>query len=230
VIDTANGTTTSPATKHHLFCSGHALLPDGRVVIMGGHGDEVKAVHLFDPATVTLAHHDDMAHGRWYPTVTVLSDGRAAVISGSQGTGPVSARNPVNATVQVFDVTQPAGHRLSVEEPTPSPFSPHFPAGHQEIDLYPWNFVLPDGRMLVHCRNSTRYWHPGTPGHWDPTILKAQRNESRTYPGQGTCVLLPLLPEDGYRVRVMAIGAVALTGRSSTRAATTMTRQRTPSS
>ena len=145
-------------------------------------------------------------------------------------TGPVSARNPVNATVQVFDVTQPAGHRLSVEEPTPSPFSPHFPAGHQEIDLCPWNFVLPDGRMLVHCRNSTRYWHPGTPGHWDPTILKAQRNESRTYPGQGTCVLLPLLPEDGYRVRVMAIGAVALTGRSSTRAATTMTRQRTPSS
>jgi Domain of unknown function (DUF1929) len=66
--------------------------------------------------------------------------------------------------------------------------------------------VLPDGRMLVHCRNSTRFWHPGTPGHWDPQILKAQRNESRTYPGQGTCVLLPLLPEENYRVRVLAIG------------------------
>jgi hypothetical protein len=206
VIDPANGATASPTTKHHLFCSGHALLPDGRVVIMGGHGDEVKAVHLFDPTSVTLEHHDDMQHGRWYPTVTVLADGRATVISGSQGTGPISATNPVNATLQVFDVTKPAGQRLSAEEATPSPFSPYFPTGHQEIDLYPWNFVLPDGRMFVHCRNSSRFWHPGTPGHWDPTVLKAQRNESRTYPGQGTCVLLPLLPEDGYRVRVMAIG------------------------
>ncbi|HEY3727072.1 MAG TPA: galactose oxidase-like domain-containing protein [Solirubrobacteraceae bacterium] len=206
VIDPGTGTTASPTTKHHLFCSGHALLPDGRLVIMGGHGDEVKAIHVFDPATVTLSHHDDMPHGRWYPTVTVLPDGRAAVMSGSQHTGPVSATNPVNATVQVFDVTKPAGHRLSAEEHSPSPFSPHYPAGHQEIDLYPWNIVLPDGRLLVHCRNSTRFWHPGTPGHWDAKILKARRKESRTYPGQGTCVMLPLLPEDGYRVRVMAIG------------------------
>jgi hypothetical protein len=206
VIDPGTGTTASPASKHHLFCSGHALLPDGRLVIMGGHGDEVKAIHLFDPATVTLEHHDDMARGRWYPTVTVLRDGRAAVMSGSQHTGPIRNNNPVNATVQVFDVKKPAGQRISGEEPTPSPFSAHFPAGHQEIDLYPWTFVLPDGRLLVHCRNSTRFWHPGTPGHWDATILKAQRNESRTYPGQGTCVLLPLLPEDGYRPRVMTIG------------------------
>jgi hypothetical protein len=206
MIDPATGATTSPTTQHHLFCSGHALLPDGRLVIMGGHGDDVKAVHLFDPATVTLEHHDNMPHGRWYPTVTILSDGRAAVISGSQNSGPVSAKNPVNASIQVFDVTKPAGQRLSAEEPTPSPFSPYFPAGHQEVDLYPWNFVLPDGRVLIHCRNSTRFWHPGTPGHWDATILKTQRKESRTYPGQGTCVLLPLLPADGYRVRVLTIG------------------------
>jgi Galactose oxidase-like, Early set domain/Glyoxal oxidase N-terminus len=206
VIDPSTGATSSPTTKHHLFCSGHALLPDGRVVIMGGHGDEVKAVHLFDPSTVTLSHHDDMQHGRWYPTVTVLPDGRAMVISGSRGTGPISATNPVNATSQVFDVTKPPGNRVSAEEATPSPFSTHFPAGHQEIDLYPWDFVLPDGRVLVHSRNSTRFWHPGTPGHWDATVLKAQRNESRTYPGQGSCVLLPLLPEDGHRARVMAMG------------------------
>ena len=137
------------------------LLPDGRVVIMGGHGDEVKAIHLFDPATVTLEHHDNMQHGRWYPTVTVLPDGRAAVMSGSQHTGPIGAKNPVNATVQVFDVTKPAGHRLSAEEPTPSPFSTNFPAGPSGDRPVPWNYVLPDGRLLVHCRNSTRFWHPG---------------------------------------------------------------------
>ncbi len=37
-------------------------------------------------------------------------------------------------------------------------------------------------------------------------MLKAKRNESRTYPGQGTSVMLPLLPEEGYRVRIMVIG------------------------
>ena len=37
-------------------------------------------------------------------------------------------------------------------------------------------------------------------------MLKAKRKESRTYPGQGSAVMLPLLPEDGYRVRVMATG------------------------
>ena len=205
-IDPGSGDTQTPPTKHHLFCSGHALLPDGRLVIMGGHGDEIKAVHLFDPDTVTLAHHDDMPHGRWYPTVTVLPDGRAMVISGSQKTGPIGAKNPVNGTIQIFDPARPAGHRLSAEEPTPSPFSPHFPPGHQDVDLYPWDFVLPDGRVMVHSRNSTRFWHPGTPGHWDAQILPAQRKESRTYPGQGTCVMLPLLPEENYRVRVMTIG------------------------
>jgi hypothetical protein len=205
-IDPGSGHTQAPPTKHHLFCSGHALLPDGRLVIMGGHGDEIKAVHLFDPDTVTLEHHDDMPHGRWYPTVTVLADGRAMVISGSQKTGPIGAKNPVNGTIQIFDPSKPAGHRLSAEQATPSPFSPHFPAGHQDIDLYPWEFVLPDGRVLVHSRNSTRFWHPGTPGHWDAKILPAQRQQSRTYPGQGTCVMLPLLPEENYRVRVMTIG------------------------
>jgi hypothetical protein len=88
---------------------------------MGGDGDEVKAVHHFDPSTVTLSHHDNMQHGRWYPTVTVLLDGRAMVISGSRGTKPISATNPVNATSKVFDATKPPRSRLSAEETTPSP-------------------------------------------------------------------------------------------------------------
>ena len=144
-------------------------------------------------------------------------------MSGSQHTGPISATIPVNATVQVFDVTKPAGHRLSAEQPTPSPFSPHFPAGHQDIDLYPWCFVLPDGRLLVPCRDSTQFWHPGTPGRWDPTILEAQRKQWRTYPGQVTLRDLPLRPEDGHPVRLMTISGGALIERSSTGEAATTT-------
>ena len=43
------------------------------------------------------------------------------VISGSRGTGPISATNPVNATSEVFDATKPPRSRLSAEEATPSP-------------------------------------------------------------------------------------------------------------
>ena len=64
-----------------------------------------------------------MQHGRWYPTVTVLADGRPMVISGSQGTGPINATNPVIATIQVFDVTHPPGHRLSPERRQSPPAS-----------------------------------------------------------------------------------------------------------
>src|SRR5215213_5374095 len=37
---------------------------------------------IFDPATSTFTDVQNMAHGRWYPTVTVLGDGRVMTFSG----------------------------------------------------------------------------------------------------------------------------------------------------
>ena len=36
-----------------IFCAGHAMLPDGRIVIVGGHMEGVTGVHVFWPETTS---------------------------------------------------------------------------------------------------------------------------------------------------------------------------------
>jgi galactose oxidase len=74
-----------PVTEN-IFCSGHAFLADGTLLVTGGAittGRGRPDVHLFDPFTVTWTRLDDMARGRWYPTNVTLPDGRILMVSGS---------------------------------------------------------------------------------------------------------------------------------------------------
>ena len=53
-------------------------------------GDDWKGlsrVYTFDPWTETWAEQPRMAHGRWYPTQTLLPDGRTLITSGRDETG-----------------------------------------------------------------------------------------------------------------------------------------------
>jgi hypothetical protein len=69
-----------------LFCSGHALLPDGRLLTSGGHSgidnQGIRATRLYDYATNTWTAGPNMQNGRWYPTVTALANGEMLTISG----------------------------------------------------------------------------------------------------------------------------------------------------
>jgi len=69
-----------------LFCSGHTLMADGRVMVSGGHkaDDEgLDVTNIFDPVSETWASGlPKMAKGRWYPTVTTLADGRMITVAG----------------------------------------------------------------------------------------------------------------------------------------------------
>ncbi|GEM44715.1 galactose oxidase-like domain-containing protein [Deinococcus cellulosilyticus] len=66
-------------TGTELFCAGHTLIPDGKVLAAGGH-DGLGPVDFygrpdtnqFDPATNTWTRLPDMQYTRWYPTLTVL--------------------------------------------------------------------------------------------------------------------------------------------------------------
>ena len=69
-----------------LFCSGHTPLPDGRILVAGGHAGAylgIRNTTIFDPATNTWADVQPMTYGRWYPTVTKLPDGRMLALSGA---------------------------------------------------------------------------------------------------------------------------------------------------
>ncbi len=204
VVNLASGASHFPAEHHHLFCSGHAMLPDGRVVIIGGHMEGVTGVHVFWPDDDFFEHVTDMQDGRWYPTCTALPNGQVVTMSGTMGSGgPVSPTAPVNNTLQVFDPV--AG--LQGTQPLPEPFSSLFPADFPTIDLYPFVFVLPSGELFVHSRTVSRFLNWSSMS-WSDTELAAAYPFSRTYPGQASSVLLPLGPTDDppYRARVLVVG------------------------
>src|SRR6185437_1518439 len=69
----------------NLFCAGHVQLPDGRTLIVGGNigaDNGLADTTIFNPTNDTYFRGPDMSVGRWYPTATVLPDGRVLTFGG----------------------------------------------------------------------------------------------------------------------------------------------------
>lgn len=74
----------------NLFCSGHSFLPDGRLLVAGGHLFDSVGVDqacIYDPTQDTWVAQPRMNGGRWYPSALTLPDGGVFVISGSFAAG-----------------------------------------------------------------------------------------------------------------------------------------------
>ena len=149
-----------------------------------------KDVHVFDPIAETWTRRPDMELGRWYPTCVTLADGRVWIASGTNGwaTSPGLGRGIQN-TYEFADSTGQVGG------PIRTPF--------QWFHLYPFAHVLPSGRLFTHSKRTTRLFDPNT-GQWHriaPAVgVDAAPGDtrwpfSRSGPGPGTSVLLPLRPE-----------------------------------
>lgn len=153
----------------NLFCVGHAQLADGRILVAGGQRASSAAGHgiqghrglwIFNPFTETWQVQGLMHHGRWYPTLTTLADGRVVIMSGFDEYG---------REARAADATHPAveGERINreIEVFTPNP-NPDLPGTLERVsaalpadlysegpshamDLYPRNVLLPDGRILM---------------------------------------------------------------------------------
>jgi hypothetical protein len=116
-----------------LFCSGHAFMSDGRLLISGGHKADGKGLDIttiFNPTTGNFIQNlPKMAHGRWYPTVTELPDGRMLTMAGQDSAGNVVT------TPEIWEGGQ------WVELPG---------AGGVSIPYYPRNFIDPtNGRVFM---------------------------------------------------------------------------------
>ena len=79
-----------------MFCSGHAHMADGNVMLAGGNKFYPNASHgfgglasnyEFDVAQNRFVKLPDMQAGRWYPTLTMLGDGDINVVGGLDGSG-----------------------------------------------------------------------------------------------------------------------------------------------
>src|SRR6266487_3707324 len=79
--------TNTPVTHAgaNIFCSGFASLPDGQLLVAGGHVNNYVGLpnaYTYDALNDTWTRLPDMNNGRWYPTNTTLPNGDVLVISG----------------------------------------------------------------------------------------------------------------------------------------------------
>ena len=150
IWDPATGNFKSVPAPANLFCAGHALLPDGRVFIAGGHIDENQGlpnVTLFSPTADTWTSLTPMARGRWYPTTTVMGNGDVVIIAGRD-------ENQVEVTVpEVWS-------NGSLRQLT---------GASQAFPYYPRAFLAPDGRLYVAgSAINTRFLSLQGTGSWTP--------------------------------------------------------------
>src|SRR5258708_2847962 len=81
----SNTVTATAASGANIFCSGHAFLPDGRVLVAGGHVSNwvgLPNAYIYNPFNGTWTRLPDMNDGRWYQTNTTLPNGDVLAISG----------------------------------------------------------------------------------------------------------------------------------------------------
>jgi hypothetical protein len=89
--------TFSLPTPGDLFCAGHAMLPNGNILVAGGtkqydpfYGQRTS--YEYDWAHRQFVKVASMAGGRWYPGATELGSGDVFVNSGLNGAGALNAR------------------------------------------------------------------------------------------------------------------------------------------
>ena len=149
----AAGLTLGGVNGFNPFCSGHAWLPDGRLLVAGGHVSNYNGEHradIYNPFTNTWANVDpnqpnvpnmgtnsttNMATTgkRWYPSATTLGNGDVLVLSGD-----VITQGVTNPRVQVYDHAANAWQTLTGATR----------AANNLLPEYPRVFLAPDGRVV----------------------------------------------------------------------------------
>lgn len=172
-----------------LFCSGHVVLPDGRMFVAGGNvdgspsGGGLVDTFTFNPVGAHPSvppfgwtREPDMAVDRWYPTLTVIpaapgADPIAAAMGRVLISSGASRVEGGQNTFELYDPSTGVMSTLNIEGTSP------FTAGNP-IPFYPFIFVLPngdifyaggegapeaidDGRVLLpdYNNNGTWRWH-----------------------------------------------------------------------
>lgn len=225
-----------PSPDTDVFCAGHAFLPDGRLLIGGGtsswsEGADDHAGHdglhhghplsfgghrrcwIYNPsenewleASPMLPQPGkDTGGGRWYPTLLTLGTGEVIAFFGHPLFEDDRHRNTI---AEKYRSTLNGWVGLpQMADPYP------FPGGNIRHLMYPRAFLVPDGRvffatgMPVDSEISYRstFYDPSSGDYVGPAIAEpADYGSGWSYPA----VLLPLLPREDYRARVLFAGNV----------------------
>jgi Domain of unknown function (DUF1929)/Bacterial Ig domain len=226
VLDINTGSETALTQTEDLFCSGATHLGDGTVLISGGtlqyngnpdncnglwHG--LNAAYELGPSSETLNKVANMRHGRWYPTLVTLPNGKVWCCSGQDEYGPI------NRIIEVYDpssktwaiVEDPNSNRTYTvgeghETTCPGPH-PTYSRTCPPVSYYPRAHLMPNG-LLVLCgmRSESYTWNPAN-GVFSPI----GNNSVRRY--YGASFLCPLQNTSSEKGKILLVaGAETLNG------------------
>ncbi len=150
ILDLTTGTVsqrTVADTGHEMFCSGIALLPDGRVLVNGG-SDSGKT-SIYDPSTDVWTAGPTMNIPRGYEADTTLSNGRVFTLGGSWSGG----EGGKNA-----EVFRPNGTWRVVKRVTAASILTKDPAGVYRSDNHGWFFAVADGGVFHAGPSRQMHW------------------------------------------------------------------------
>lgn len=143
-----------PRPGYNIFCTGLSALPDGRVLVTGGHvvnGQGLPYASIYDPFSNTWSRQPDMNGGRWYPSQTPLANGEQLTISGSW-----DSAYTINPLPQVW---QTDGTWRDLTNAVRS------------VELYPRQFLAPNGLVFV-ATSISRYLDASGGGSWSSEVSR----------------------------------------------------------
>jgi len=173
--------------KTDVFCAAGVTLPDkgGRQLNIGGWaGDATYGTRLYWPDAAGTHDWEEnvqvlkLQAGRWYPSAMIMSNGSVMVIGGSIG-----SNDAATPSIEVLPYTGQAPLFMDWLERT------------HPNNLYPFLAVMPSGGIFVQYWNEARILDPVT--FATRTVLPNAPGSvnddkgGRTYPLEGTAVLLP---------------------------------------
>lgn len=215
LYDCNTGAITNPGSPpaSDLFCCGHTLLADGRMITGGGTDDfsnvvpGIHHVHFpgirdcwsFSPVTRTWSRIASMnpepgrttGGGRWYPTLVTLPDGRVLILSGHPL--PNDTRH-TNNSPEIYSTISNAWSFATGSDPA------------HEMGYYPRVHVLPNGDVFCSTPLPGLRIMSFNAGNGTWRNLAAAPADGIYHGFGSTSVLLPLRPGNSYRARILMCG------------------------
>ena len=170
-----------------LFCADQVLLANGDVLTSGGTDyysepsfpgtdkgfielEGIREVRIFDVAKNAWVQAKPMNHGRWYPSLVTLPDGRIFVASGV--TKLIKPMYPSHVADSGTNVRQ-----TEVYDPGDNTWTDTGTAGERSLPLFPRLHLLPDGHVYYDAAGQD--YNPqgqaydeatwNVAGSWDPS-------------------------------------------------------------
>jgi hypothetical protein len=141
----------------------------------------LEQTYLFDPVSERWARGDDMAAGRWYPSLVQLGDDRVLAMAG-------------------FTKRFPWAFLRTIEVYTPATGWRRLEGAQRWLPLYPRLHLLPDGDVFYAGSYNTHYTFPSPFAafqlpSWIQLRPLADDRPRTDRKKEGASVLLPLTPE-----------------------------------